>query len=228
MATPAMSRFHTPVTPDLARYIREVTLREPEPLRRLREETEPLPEASLQSAPEQGQLLHLLALAVGARRTLEVGVFMGYSSAWVALALPPGGKLIACDCNAEYARRARRTWREAGVEDRVELRLGPALGTLNGVLAAGQAGTFDLAYIDADKANYSNYFDRALALVRSGGLIAADNVLWHGEVADPAVRDEDAEAIRAFNRKLHSDLRVELSIVPLGDGLTVAFKKKGV
>ena len=225
MATPAMSRFHTPVTPDLARYIREVTLREPEPLRRLREETEPLPEASLQSAPEQGQLLHLLALAVGARRALEVGVFMGYSSAWVALALPPDGKLIACDRNEEYARRARRTWREAGVEDRVELRLGPALDTLDGLLAAGQAGAFDFAYIDADKANYSNYYDRVLALVRSGGLIAADNVLWHGGVADASLRDADAEAIRAFNRKLRGDLSVELSIVPLGDGLTLAYKR---
>jgi predicted O-methyltransferase YrrM len=223
-----MSRFHTPVTADLARYIREVTLREPEALRRLREETELLPEASLQSAPEQGQFLQLLALAVGARRALEVGVFMGYSSAWVALALPPGGRLIACDRNAEYARRARRTWREAGVEDRVELRLGPALDTLDGLLASGQAGAFDFAYIDADKANYSNYYDRALELVRCGGLIAADNVLWRGEVADASVRDADAEAIRAFNRKLHGDPRIELSMVPLGDGLTVAFKKKGV
>jgi caffeoyl-CoA O-methyltransferase len=223
MATSIMSRDHTPVTPELARYIREVTLREPEALRRLREETELLPEASLQSAPEQGQLLQLLALAVGARRALEVGVFMGYSSAWVALALPPGGRLIACDRNEDYARRARRTWREAGVEDRVELRLGPALDTLDGLLAEGQAGAFDFAYIDADKGNYSNYYDRVLALVRSGGLIAADNVLWHGGVAGAG--DEDAEAIRAFNRKLHGDLRIELSIVPLGDGLAVAYKR---
>jgi predicted O-methyltransferase YrrM len=222
-----MSRVHTAVTPLLARYIREVTLREPEALRRQRERTEALPEASLQSAPEQGQLLHLLALAVGARRALEVGVFMGYSSAWVALALPPGGQLIACDLNEEYALRARQTWREAGVEDRVELRLGPALDTLDGLLAAGQAGTFDFAYIDADKGNYSNYYDRALALLRPGGLIAADNVLWHGDVADASVRDADVEAIRAFNRKLHGDPHIELSIVPLGDGLLVA-RKNGV
>jgi predicted O-methyltransferase YrrM len=220
-----MSRVHTAITPPLARYIREVTLREPEALRRLREETEALPEASLQSAPEQGQLLHLLALTVGARRALEVGVFMGYSSAWVALALPPGGRLIACDIDEEYALRARQTWREAGVEDRVELRLGPALATLDALLAAGQAGTFDIAYIDADKGNYSNYFDRALALVRSGGLIAADNVLWHGEVADASVRDADVEAIRAFNRKLRSDDRIVSSIVPLGDGLMLAYKR---
>jgi caffeoyl-CoA O-methyltransferase len=205
--------------------MREVTLREPEALRRVREETERHPQASLQSAPEQGQLLHLLALAVGARKTLEVGVFMGYSSTWVALALPPGGKVIACDRSDEYTRRARQTWRDAGVEGRVELRLGPALDTLDGLLAEGQAGSFDFAYIDADKVNYSNYYDRALALVRSGGLIVADNVLWHGEIADPAVRDADAEAVRAFNRKLHGDLRVELSLIPLGDGLTVAYKR---
>jgi caffeoyl-CoA O-methyltransferase len=220
-----MSRVHTPVTENLARYMREVTLREPEALRRVREETERHPDASLQSAPEQGQLLHLLALAVGARRALEVGVFMGYSSTWVALALPPDGKLIACDRSKEYTRRARQTWRDAGVEDRVELRLGPALDTLDGLLSGGQAGTFDFAYIDADKANYSNYYDRVLALVRPGGLIAADNVLWHGEIADPAVSGADVEAVRAFNRKLHEDPRVEVSIVPLGDGLMLAYKR---
>jgi caffeoyl-CoA O-methyltransferase len=220
-----MSRVHTPVTDNLARYMREVALREPEALRRVREETEQHPDASLQSAPEQGQLLYLLALAVGARRALEVGVFMGYSSTWVALALPPDGKLIACDRSEEYTRRARQTWRDAGVEDRVELRLGPALDTLDGLLSSGQAGAFDFAYIDADKANYSNYYDRVLALVRPGGLIAADNVLWHGEIADPAVHAPDAEAVRAFNRKLHEDRRVEVSIVPLGDGLMLAYKR---
>jgi caffeoyl-CoA O-methyltransferase len=220
-----MSRVHTPVTDNLARYMREVALREPEALRRVREETERHPDASLQSAPEQGQLLYLLALAVGARRALEVGVFMGYSSTWVALALPPDGKLIACDRSEEYTRRARQTWRDAGVEDRVELRLGPALDTLDGLLSGGQAGAFDFAYIDADKANYSNYYDRVLALVRPGGLIAADNVLWHGEIADPAVSGVDVEAVRAFNRKLHEDPRVEVSIVPLGDGLMLAYKR---
>jgi caffeoyl-CoA O-methyltransferase len=143
----------------------------------------------------------------------------------VALALPPDGKLIACDRSEEYTRRARQTWRDAGVEDRVELRLGPALDTLDGLLSGGQAGAFDFAYIDADKANYSNYYDRVLALVRPGGLIAADNVLWHGEIADPAVSGVDVEAVRAFNRKLHEDPRVEVSIVPLGDGLMLAYKR---
>jgi caffeoyl-CoA O-methyltransferase len=220
-----MSRVHTPITGDLSRYLREVTLREPEALRRVREETESHPDGSMQSAPEQGQLLHLLALAVGARKTLEVGVFMGYSSTWVALALPPDGKVIACDRSEEFTRRARQTWRDAGVEARVELRLGPALDTLDELLAAGQAGTFDFAYIDADKANYSNYYDRVLELIRPGGLIIADNVFWDGAVADPADHEADTEAMRAFNRNLHSDSRVELSIVPLGDGLAIAYKK---
>ena len=219
-----MSRTYTPVTAELAGYIRDVTLREPEPLRRLREETEDHPQASCQIAPEQGQFLHVLARAIGAARTLEVGVFMGYSSTWVALALPPGGKLVACDRNAQYAERARRTWREAGVEDRIDLRLGPALDTLDGLLAEGQAGTFDFAFIDADKENYMHYYERALALLRPRGLMAIDNVLWHGRVIDPNDGDPDTEAIRAFNRKLHDDSRVAMSIATMGDGLTLACK----
>lgn len=220
-----MSRVHTQLTEGLSVYLRGVTLREPEALRHVREETEPHPKASMQTAPEQGQLLHLLALAVGARKTLEVGVFMGYSSTWVALALPAGGKVVACDLSEEFTRRARQTWREAGVEDRVELHLGPAIDTLDRLLAEGQAGTFDFAYIDADKVNYSNYYERALALLRPGGLLTADNVLWDGAVIDPADHDTDTEAVRAFNRKLHADQRVVVSIVPLGDGLTVAYKR---
>ena len=219
-----MSRTHTPITDELAAYIREVTLREPEPLRRLREETEDHPHASMQTSPEQGQFLHLMARVTGARKTLEVGVFMGYSSTWVALALPAGGRVVACDLSEEYTARARRTWREAGVEDRIELRLGPALETLDGLLAAGQAGTFDFAFIDADKGNYANYYERALALLRPGGLIAVDNVLWDGLVIDPNDHDSDTEAIRAFNRKLHADPRVALSMATMGDGLTLACK----
>jgi caffeoyl-CoA O-methyltransferase len=219
-----MSRIHTPITDELADYIREVTLREPEPLRHLREDTEDHPRASMQTSPEQGQFLHLMARATGARKTLEVGVFMGYSSTWVALALPPGGKIIACDLSEEYAARARRTWREAGVEDRIELRLGPALDTLDGLLAEGHAGSFDFAFIDADKGNYSNYYERALALLRPGGLVAVDNVLWDGNVINPNDHDSDTEAIRAFNRKLHADQRVALSMATMGDGLTLACK----
>src|ERR1035438_1797196 len=178
-----MSRIYTPITAEMADYIRAVTLREPEALRRLREETEDHPQASCQIAPEQGQFLHVLARAIGAAKTLEVGVFMGYSSTWVALALPPGGKLVACDRNAEYAERARRTWREAGVENRIELHLGPALHTLDALLAEGQAGTFDLAFIDADKENYARYYERSLSLLRPRGLLVADNVLRSGRPA---------------------------------------------
>ena len=220
-----MSLSHTPITEELADYVRQVTLREPEVLRRLRQEAEGYPDGSrLQIGPEQGQFLHLLARILGARKTLEVGVFMGYSSTWVALALPPGGKLVACDCNAEYTAHARRTWREAGVEDKIELRFGPALETLDALLAEGQAGAFDLAFIDADKGNYANYYERALALLRRGGLIAADNVLWRGEGANPAARDEDTEIMRAFNRKLYEDPRVAISMATMGDGLMLACK----
>ena len=219
-----MSRTYTPITTEMADYIRGVSLREPEALRRLREETEDHPQAHWQIAPEQGQFLHVLARAIGAARTLEVGVFMGYSSTWVALALPPDGKLVACDRNAEYAERARRTWREAGVEDRIELRLGPALDTLDALLAEGQAGSFDLAFIDADKGAYPAYYERALALLRPKGLLVADNVLMHGSVIDANDRDPDTEAIRAFNRKLHADSRIALSIATMGDGFAVACK----
>jgi caffeoyl-CoA O-methyltransferase len=220
-----MSLSHTPITEELADYVRQVTLREPEVLRRLRQEAEGYPDGSrLQIGPEQGQFLHLLARILGARKTLEVGVFMGYSSTWVALALPPGGKLVACDCNAEYTARARRTWREAGVEDKIELRLGPALETLDALLAEGQAGAFDLAFIDADKANYANYYERSLLLLRTGGLIVVDNVLWHARPLDPNDHTVDTKAIRAFNRKLHTDDRVALSLVTMGDGLALAYK----
>jgi predicted O-methyltransferase YrrM len=219
-----MSRVHTPINADLAEYIRQVTLREPEALRRLREETESHPRASMQTSPEQGQFLHLMARLVGAHRTLEVGVFMGYSSTWVALALPADGKVVACDVSEEYTARARRTWCEAGVESKIDLRLAPALETLDGLIASGASGSFDLAFIDADKSNYENYYERALALLRTGGLVAVDNVLWDGRVIDPDDRDRDTEAIRAFNRKLHADARVTLSMATMGDGLTLACK----
>ena len=220
----AMSREHTTVTNELSDYMRSVTLREPESLKRLREETEHHPQASLQISPEQGQFLQLLARMIRARKALEIGVFMGYSSSWVALALPKGGKMVACDVSEEYTARARRTWREAGVEDRVELHLAPALHTLDRLIAEGQADSFDFAFIDADKTNYCRYYDRALALVRPGGVVAADNVLRRGVVADPDNHEPDTEAIREFNRMLHTDQRVALAIVPLGDGLTVACK----
>lgn len=219
-----MSRTHTPVTDELAEYIRQVTLREPEPLRRLREETEAHPRASMQTSPEQGQFLHLLARVAGAKKTLEVGVFMGYSSTWVAMALPPGGRVVACDVSEPYTTRARQCWREAGVADKIDLRIAPALETLDALIAEGQSGTFDFAFIDADKSNYGNYYERALVLLRRGGLVAVDNVLWRGAVIDAAARDADTLAIRALNQKLHTDQRVALSMVTIGDGLTLACK----
>jgi caffeoyl-CoA O-methyltransferase len=217
-----MSRHYTPITDALADYIREVTLREPPALKRLREATEDHPNASMQIGPEQGQFLHFLTTLMGARQILEVGVFMGYSSSWMALALPPGGTVVACDSSEEYTAIARRTWREAGVEDKIDLRLAPALQTLDGLIAAGRSGSFDFVFIDADKKNYINYYERALALLRPGGLIAADNVLWDGSVIDPTDTDSDTEAIRAFNRKLQTDARIALTLATIGDGLTLA------
>src|ERR1051325_3926360 len=219
-----MSRVYTPITDEMAEYIRSVTLREPEALRRVRLETEDHPKASMQTSPEQGQFLHFLTRAIGARKAIEVGVFMGYSSTWVALALPAGGRVIACDVSEEYTERAQRTWCEAGVQDKIELRLRPALETLDSLIADGAAGTFDFAFVDADKSNYANYYERCLELLRPGGVVAVDNVLWHGAVLDHSDRSRDTEAIREFNRRLHQDARVALTLATIGDGLTLACK----
>jgi caffeoyl-CoA O-methyltransferase len=193
-------------------------------LARLREETAPHPQARMQITPEQGQFFGLLIRMLNASQALEIGVFTGYSSTAIALALPDGGKLIACDVSDEYTAVARRYWRSAGVEHKVDLRLGAALDTLDRLIAEGQAGTFDFAFIDADKRNYANYYERLLKLLRRGGVIAVDNTLWSGRVADPVVQDADTNAIRAFNEKLHFDARVALSLLPIGDGLTLACK----
>lgn len=219
-----MSRNYTPITDGLAQYIREVTLREPEALRRLRDSNENHPRATMQIAPEQGQFLHFLTKLTGARKVVEVGVFMGYSSSWIALALPADGKIVACDVNEEYGAIARNTWREVGVDGKIDLRIGPALATLDSLIAGGQAGSFDIVFIDADKTNYANYYERALQLVRRGGLIATDNTLWDGSVIDPDDTDPDTEAIRAFNRKLHTDDRIALTLATIGDGVTLACK----
>ena len=210
---------------DLWDYIRRVTLREPDVLRRLREETVHHPHAQMQISPDQGQFMALLMHLIGARRTLEVGVFTGYSSLSVALALPEDGRIIACDVHEEWTSIARRYWREAGVEKKIDLRLRPAIETLDDLIATGQGGRFDFAFIDADKENYTNYYDRALVLLRRGGLIAVDNVLWSGRVLDPGDNDVDTCAIRAFNEKLLTDERVWLSMLPVRDGLTLACKK---
>jgi predicted O-methyltransferase YrrM len=220
-----MSTAQTGVAEDLAEYIRSVTLREPEILKRLRAETAKLPNAIMQISAEQGQFMGMLIRLLGAKLTLEVGVFTGYSSTAVALALPAEGKIIACDVSEEYTSMARRYWREAGIEHKVSLRLAPAAETLDGLLAEGRSGTFDFAFIDADKENYDRYYEGALKLLRPGGLIAVDNVLWHGKVLDKSVQDADTRAIRALNEKLHRDERILVSLLPIGDGLTLAYKR---
>ena len=206
-------------------YMLGVSLREPDVLRRLRRETSGHEWAIMQISPEQGQFMGLLIELLGARRTLEVGTFTGYSALAVALALPPEGRVLACDINPEWTAIGRPYWAEAGVADKIELRLAPALETLDAVIQAGEAGGFDFAFIDADKTNYPGYYERALTLLRPGGLIAVDNTLWSGKVADPANDEADTVALRAFNKTLHADERVSLSLLPLGDGLTLARKR---
>ncbi|HZT19844.1 MAG TPA: class I SAM-dependent methyltransferase [Dongiaceae bacterium] len=209
----------------LYEYLLSRSLREPPLLKELRAETARLPGAGMQITPEQGQFMGLLASLMGARRALEVGTFTGYSALSVALALPPDGRLIACDVSEEYTAIARRYWAKAGVAGKIDLRLAPALETLERLLAEGAAGSFDFAFIDADKPNYSGYYERCLGLLRPGGLMAIDNVLWGGEVANPAATDEDTTAIRALNDKVVRDERVTISMVPFGDGLTLALKR---
>jgi predicted O-methyltransferase YrrM len=206
-------------------YLLAVSVREPRALEQLREETRQLPNSGMQISPEQGQLMRLLVELIGARRCLEVGVFTGYSSISVALGLPEGGRLVACDVSVEYTDIARRYWRLAGVDDRIELRLGPALATLDGLLAAGERGRFDFAFIDADKENYLGYYERSLELLRPGGLLAIDNVLWSGRVADPQDQSASTLAIRALNELIHGDERVSGSLVPIGDGLFLVRKR---
>jgi len=215
----------TIITPELLEYLRRVGTREPDILGRLRRETDASPMASMQISPDQGQFLGLLARLLGARKTIEVGVFTGYSALAVALALPEDGRIVACDVSAEWTAIARRYWREAGVEGMIDLHLRPAIETLDDLVARGQAGTFDFAFIDADKANYWNYYERCLALIRPGGLIAVDNVLWDGKVIDPSAQDADTRAIRQFNERVYSDDRIWLCMLGIRDGITLAVKK---
>lgn len=206
-------------------YFLSVSLREPAILQQLREETASHPRSMMQIAPDQGQFLALLIQLIGAKKALEIGVFTGYSSLSVALALPEDGKIIACDVSEEYTTIARRYWQAAGVSDKINLRIQPAIQTLDELLAEGVAETFDFAFIDADKENYDNYYERCLKLIRQGGLIVIDNVLWSGQVADPNIQDKSTTAIRAFNKKLHQDERISLSMIPIADGLSLARKR---
>lgn len=220
-----MSRQTLPMTDVLHDYLLSVSLRETDVQRQLREDTARLPEAGMQLSPEQGQFLQLLVRLTGARRCLEIGTFTGYSALAVALALPDDGFITACDVSETWTDMAWRYWQAAGVSHKIFLRLAPARETLDALLEQDQAGMYDFAFIDADKEGYLDYYERALRLMRIGGLIAVDNTLWSGRPADPAVTDADTAAIRAFNRRLHADTRVDLSVLPVGDGLTLARKR---
>lgn len=211
--------------PQLYHYLLSVSLREPEILHQLRQETAQHPQGQMQIAPEQGQFMALLLQLMGAKKVLEVGVFTGYSSLCMALALPELGRIIACDVSEAYTKIARRYWQTAGVAHKIDLRLAPALDTLAQLLAQGEAETFDFAFIDADKSNYERYYEQALQLIRPGGLIVIDNVLWSGRVAEPANQESLTLAIRSFNEKLRTDQRVNLSLVSIADGLTLALKR---
>lgn len=205
-------------------YLLDVSLRETPLLKRLREETQALPMARWQVAPEQGQFLALLVKLTGARRLLEVGTFTGYSALCMASALPEGGSLLCCDIPGDYNATALRYWREAGLAERIELRLAPALETLAQLEQQGQGGQFDLMFIDADKANYPAYLESALRLLRAGGLAIFDNTLWSGRVLEVNGQSADTRAIQVLNRALKDDARVDLSLLPLGDGLTLCRK----
>jgi len=206
-------------------YWRSVSLREPSTLRAVREYAATHPMGSMQIAPEQAQFMALLVQLMTVRKALELGVFLGYSALAIALALPPDGTLIACEVSDEYAAIARQFWVQAGVADKIDLRLGPAIATLQQLCSQGEADTFDLIFIDADKRSYDDYYEQALTLARPGGLIAIDNVFWGGRVADASVNDNRTQRMRSLNQKLHQDDRIDLSIVPIGDGLTLARKR---
>lgn len=215
----------TPITDSLYDYILSIGMREPEVMRELRDETSRLTDGEMQIAPEQGPFLATLIQILGAKNGIEIGTFTGYSALWVAAAMPPDGNLICCDVSEEYTAIARKYWEKSGLAPKIDLRLGPAMDTLDSLLLGGWAGIMDYSFIDADKANYDAYYEACLKLVRPGGLIAIDNTLWDGKVADEKVKDADTVAIRALNAKLHTDERVWLSLLPFADGLTLALKR---
>ena len=220
-----MSSRTLQLTDRLYAYLLANSLRETPVQRRLRAATRRIPMGTMQIGPEQGMFMQLLVKLMRARRIVEVGTFTGYSSLAMALALPPGGRIVCCDVSEVWTAVARKHWKLAGVEKKISLRIAPAIETLDALLAAGGTGRYDFAFIDADKSSYANYYERCLKLVRRGGLIAVDNTLWGGSVADPREKDKDTRAIRAFNRKLHRDRRVDISLLPIGDGLTLAVKR---
>lgn len=220
-----MSTGTIQLAPPLSDYVSHVMTRESEVLRRLREETQQLEMARMQISPEQGQFMSFLVGTLGVRRAIEIGTFTGYSAICIAAALPADGELIACDVSDEWTAIARRYWDEAGVTERIRLELRPALTTLQKLIDDGAGGTFDFAFIDADKENYAAYYEAALDLLRAGGVVAVDNALWSGQVADAAITDDETVAIRDLNQKIVDDARVQMSLVPIGDGLLLARKR---
>ncbi|MCS6800398.1 MAG: class I SAM-dependent methyltransferase [Chloroflexota bacterium] len=220
-----MQQKNLVMTDALYDYLRSVALREPAVAQRLRAETARLPMAIMQIPPEQGQFMALLVRLIGAKRCLEIGTFTGYSALAVAQALPADGRLICCDISEEWTAIARRYWQEAGVADKIDLRLAPAQETLSALIAGGEAGTFDFVFIDADKTGYDAYYEAALTLLRPGGLIVLDNMFMGGRVADPTAAGDGVEAVRRLNAKLRDDPRVEIAMLPLADGVTLAMKR---
>ena len=220
-----MSNRTIAITESIYQYLCDHSVREDPILKDLRDYTYEMEERAMQIAPEQGQFMQMLVKLIGAKNTIEVGVFTGYSSLAIALALPEDGRIVACDVNPQYTSVAEKFWVSAGVRRKIDLRIGPAKDTLLGLINGGFTGTFDFAFIDADKINYDHYYELCLQLIRPGGLITVDNVLWGGAVSDDAINDVDTNAIRALNDKLHQDKRIDLSLVPVGDGLTLAMKR---
>jgi predicted O-methyltransferase YrrM len=213
------------ISDELAAYVREVGSREPDVLARLRAETAGIRQHNMQIAPEEGAFLAMLVELIGARRCIEVGTFTGYSSLAVALVLPDDGHLVCCDVSEEWTSMARKYWDEAGVAGRIDLRIAPAAETLDQLLADDEQGTYDFAFVDADKTGYDGYYERLMQLVRPGGLIAFDNTLWGGEVLDVDSDDEDTRALQALNQKLASDERISLCMLPIADGVTLARRR---
>ena len=220
-----MSNQTISITDSIYKYLCDNSLREDKNLSSLRAHTYRMEQRNMQISPEQGQFMQLLIKIMNAKNTIEVGVFTGYSSLCVALVLPHDGKIIACDISTKYTDIAEKYWEDANVINKIDLRIGPAIDTLKTLIDKGMSNTFDFSFIDADKINYDNYYEMCLQLLRPGGLIAIDNVLWSGDVADIRINDIDTESIRSLNKKLHKDSRVDISLLPIGDGLTLALKK---
>ncbi|MBM4053098.1 MAG: SAM-dependent methyltransferase [Planctomycetes bacterium] len=213
------------LTNELYKYMISSSVREPDVLNQLRRETAHDPMSAMQISPEQGQFMALLIKLLKATKAIEIGVYTGYSSLCIALALPPNGKLIACDVNEDWTSIARRYWGKAGVSEKIDLHLAPGIETLDHLILNGGANSYDFIFIDADKKNYDSYYERAINLLRPGGIIVIDNVFWLGKVTNHKIIDEDTNAIQYLNKKLHNDQRIDLSMLPIGDGLTLAMKR---